>query len=78
MSRSGETARINAIAPAQLVDTTGAGDSYAAGVLFGLARNLGLEKAGNLGALAASEIISHFGARPEISLEDLAKEKSLL
>jgi sugar/nucleoside kinase (ribokinase family) len=56
----------------QVVDTTGAGDSYAAGVLFGLAAGHDLAHAGRLGALAASEVISHVGPRPEASLADLA------
>ena len=50
---------------AKVVDTTGAGDLYAAGFLFGVARGLDLETAGRLGSLAAAEIISHIGARPE-------------
>lgn len=64
--------------PDRLVDTTGAGDAYAAGLLFGLARSMPLEKAGALGALAASEVISHFGARPEKNLAELAKAAGLL
>ncbi|MGH1419577.1 MAG: adenosine kinase [Hyphomicrobiaceae bacterium] len=61
-----------------VVDTTGAGDLYAAGVLYGLAANLGYETAGHLGSLAAAEVISHMGARPETSLAKLAKEKGLI
>ena len=57
---------------AQVVDTTGAGDQYAAGVLFGLARGLPLPECGRLGSLAAAEVISHFGPRPLASLKDLA------
>jgi sugar/nucleoside kinase (ribokinase family) len=55
-----------------VVDTTGAGDLYAAGFLYGLARGHGLVTAGRLGGLAAAEVISHLGARPEVSLADLA------
>jgi sugar/nucleoside kinase (ribokinase family) len=55
---------------AQLVDTTGAGDLYAAGFLHGFSRGKDLETCGRLGAIAAAEIISHVGARPE---EDLAE-----
>ncbi len=62
----------------QVVDTTGAGDLYAAGVLFGLSRGLPLATAGRLGSLAAAEIISHIGARPEVPLERLAREAGLL
>ena len=63
---------------AKVVDTTGAGDLYAAGFLFGVARNLDLAKAGRLGSIAAAEIISHIGARPEANLAGLAKAKGLL
>lgn len=55
----------------RVVDTTGAGDLYAAGVLFGLARGMGPEECGRLGSLAAAEVISHMGARPERSLAEL-------
>jgi sugar/nucleoside kinase (ribokinase family) len=56
-----------------VVDTTGAGDLYAAGFLFGLSRGLGLATAGRLGAIAAAEVISHIGARPTVPLATLAK-----
>jgi sugar/nucleoside kinase (ribokinase family) len=58
----------------RLVDTTGAGDLFAAGFLFGLVRNAGYEKAGRLGALAAAEVIQHLGARPQTSLRELAQQ----
>jgi sugar/nucleoside kinase (ribokinase family) len=61
----------------QLVDTTGAGDLFAAGFLFGLVRNAGYENAGRLGALAAAEVIQHIGARPQVSLKELAQQKGL-
>jgi sugar/nucleoside kinase (ribokinase family) len=61
----------------KLVDTTGAGDLFAAGFLFGLVRNAGHENAGRLGALAAAEIIQHIGARPQVSLKELAKQNGL-
>ena len=63
---------IDALRPASLVDTTGAGDLYAAGFMFGLSRGLGLATCGRLGALAASEVISHIGARPLTPLAELA------
>jgi sugar/nucleoside kinase (ribokinase family) len=63
---------------AKVVDTTGAGDLYAAGFLFGVARGLDLGVAGKLGSLAAAEIISHIGARPEVKLADLARKSGLL
>ena len=61
----------------KLVDTTGAGDLFAAGFLFGLVRNAGHEAAGRLGALAAAEVIQHIGARPQTSLKELAKKNGL-
>jgi sugar/nucleoside kinase (ribokinase family) len=61
----------------KLVDTTGAGDLFAAGFLFGLVRNATYENAGRLGALAAAEVIQHIGARPMVSLMDLAKQNGL-
>ena len=60
---------------ASVVDTTGAGDLYAAGFLFGLSRGLDLFTCGRLGSIAASEVISHMGARPETSLAELAMRK---
>jgi sugar/nucleoside kinase (ribokinase family) len=57
---------------AQVVDVTGAGDLYAAGFLYGLTRSLSLADCGRLGSLAAAEVISHIGARPERPLRDLA------
>jgi sugar/nucleoside kinase (ribokinase family) len=63
---------------AKVVDTTGAGDMFAAGFLVGLARGYSNAGAARLGALAAAEIISHIGARPEVSLRALAQEHGLL
>jgi sugar/nucleoside kinase (ribokinase family) len=56
-----------------VVDTTGAGDLYAAGFLFGLTHGYDLGTAGRLGALAAAEVIGHLGPRPQVSLADLAR-----
>ncbi|HEV2992766.1 MAG TPA: adenosine kinase [Acidimicrobiia bacterium] len=55
----------------RVVDTTGAGDLFAAGFLVGFTRGEGLRRCGELGSLAAAEVISHFGARPERRLADL-------
>ncbi len=74
----GRSVKIPAAPVAKVVDTTGAGDLYAAGFLLGVARGLDLETAGRLGSLAAAEIISHIGARPEISLAELARKSGLL
>jgi len=57
----------------RVVDTTGAGDQYAAGFLHGLTRGHDLATCGRLGSLAAAEVISHFGARPAVSLARLAE-----
>jgi sugar/nucleoside kinase (ribokinase family) len=61
----------------KIVDTTGAGDLFAAGFLFGLVRGASHEAAGRLGALAAAEVIQHIGARPQVSLKELAKKNGL-
>ncbi len=56
----------------RVVDTTGAGDLYAAGFLYGLTRDLPLAECARIGGLAAAEVISHFGARPEVPLREYA------
>jgi fructokinase len=60
----------------RVVDTTGAGDSYAAGFLYGVLRDLGTKRSAWLGALVAGEVVSHFGARPQMSLAALAASES--
>jgi len=75
---AGETTQIPADPVAKVVDATGAGDLYAAGFLFGLTQGLPVESCGRLGSLAAAEVISHLGARPETSLAKLAKARELV
>ena len=70
--RGGHRAHVAAEPLARLVDTTGAGDLFAAGFLAGEARGLGLDVALRLGAIAAAEVIQHYGARPEQNLRALA------
>ncbi len=77
VSRAG-TEAVPAFPVDKVVDTTGAGDLFAAGFLSGLARGADDRTCGRLGALAAAEIIQHLGARPEASLKDLARENGLL
>ena len=68
-----ERAQVPAEPIDKLVDTTGAGDLFAAGFLAGQARGLGLEQSLKLGAIAAAEVIQHYGARPEQDLRALAQ-----
>ena len=63
---------------ARVVDSTGAGDLYAAGFLYGLTHGRDLETCGKLGSLCAGEVIGHFGARPETSLKTLARSAGLI
>ena len=61
----------------EVLDTTGAGDLFASGFLFGITSGRSLEDSGKIGALAAGEIIGHFGARPEVSLAQLLSDNGL-
>jgi len=72
-----ETWEVPAFPIARLVDTTGAGDMFAAGFLAGLARGRDMKACGALGVMAAAEIIQHLGARPNVSLADLARRNGL-
>ena len=76
-TRAGTTA-VEAAPVAKVIDTTGAGDQYAAGVLFGLAHQLDPRACGALGALAAAEVIAHFGPRPQTPLKALAQATGLI
>lgn len=73
-----ERVEVAAYPVGKVIDTTGAGDQYAAGFLLGLARGLPLETCGKLGSLAAAEVIAHWGPRPQVSLKDLAAEHGLI
>jgi sugar/nucleoside kinase (ribokinase family) len=62
---------------AKVLDTTGAGDQFAAGFLYGLSRGRDVAACARLGSIAAAEVISHYGARPEHSLKALAAKAGL-
>lgn len=74
----GAVTQISADRIERVVDTTGAGDLYAAGFLFGYSKGSSLEICGKLASLAAAEVISHIGARPQTALSDLAKSRGLI
>ena len=65
---------IDSVKPLQLVDTTGAGDSFAAGFLYGLTQNMSYYESAVIGSIAASEMISHFGARAVSNLSELVQD----
>lgn len=73
----GETVEVKAFPVEKVVDSTGAGDLYAAGFLFGYARGYALAECGALASLAAAEVISHMGPRPEQNLRALALKSGL-
>jgi sugar/nucleoside kinase (ribokinase family) len=77
-ARGEELHVLDAVPVDAVIDTTGAGDQFAAGFLHGLTHGKGLADCGRLGALAAAEVISHYGARPETPLGILASEAGLL
>tara|TARA_Y100000590_G_scaffold463687_1_gene631080 strand:+ start:151 stop:1125 length:975 start_codon:yes stop_codon:yes gene_type:complete len=66
-----EVLEINAKSVTNVVDTTGAGDLFAAGFLYGITHNKNNQESGNIASIAASEVISHYGARPKIRLSTL-------
>lgn len=66
---------IDAISVDPVVDTTGAGDLFASGFLYGLARGYDLKTCGMIAGTVAAEVISHFGARPETSLKALVSDR---
>ncbi len=61
--------------PVNVVDTTGAGDLYASGFLYGCTNGASLERAGHMGSVCAAEVISHLGARPRADLKALVAEQ---
>jgi len=73
----GEVHVVDAQKPPALVDTTGAGDQFAAGFLFGIATGRSPADAGRIGSICAAEVISHMGPRPESPLRDLVAAKGL-
>jgi sugar/nucleoside kinase (ribokinase family) len=74
---AGETHHVRAQPVEAVIDLTGAGDLYAAGFLFGLSRGADLPTCCRLSGVAAAEVISHIGPRPQRSLADLAAEAGL-
>jgi len=78
IARGAEVHVVDAAPVARVIDTTGAGDQFAAGFMYGLTHSKGLADCGRLGALAAAEVISHYGARPEVSLKELAARARLI
>lgn len=70
----GKKIEVKAAPVAKVIDTTGAGDQFAAGFLYGLTEGKSLEECGRLGAIAAAEVISHIGPRPQKKLAELAKK----
>jgi sugar/nucleoside kinase (ribokinase family) len=72
LATADEVVHVDAVPDVDVVDTTGAGDLYAAGVLFGLTHGHDLATAGALGAVAAAEVIAQVGARPQVPLAELA------
>ena len=76
--RGEETAAVAAIAIGELVDTTGAGDLYAAGFLYGYTSGRSLADCGNLGSLAAGLVIQQIGPRPRQNLREEAQQRGLI
>ena len=74
----GNRVEIAAAPVEKVVDATGAGDLFAAGFLYGLTSGQPLDRCARLGALAAAEVISHLGARPEVNLAQHARSAGLL
>ena len=78
IARGAEVHVVDAAPVDRVVDTTGAGDLYASGFLYGLTHGRDLAASGRLGSFCAAEVIGHFGARPETTLATLARSAGLL
>jgi sugar/nucleoside kinase (ribokinase family) len=78
IARGDEVHVIDAWPVQRVLDTTGAGDQFAAGFLYGLSHGRGLADCGRLAGLCAGEVIAHYGARPEVSLKKLATQNGLI
>jgi sugar/nucleoside kinase (ribokinase family) len=73
----GQVIEVSAEPVDKVVDTTGAGDQYAAGFMYGLSHGRPLAECGRLGSIAAAEVIAHWGPRPQVSLAELARSRGL-
>jgi sugar/nucleoside kinase (ribokinase family) len=78
IAKGNEVHVVDAWPVAKVLDTTGAGDQFAAGFLYGLTHGRGLADCGKLAGLCAAEVIAHYGARPEVSLRKLAADNGLI
>ena len=77
LAAAGELVSVPAAPVQDVIDVTGAGDLFAAGVCYGLTSGLGISDCGRIGALCAAEVISHLGARPATSLAGLVRSAGL-
>lgn len=73
---SGHSYKIDAEPVEKVVDSTGAGDAYAAGFLYGYTEGMSMEECGRIASIAAAEVISHMGPRPEVQLSTLLEKKA--
>ena len=73
--RDGQTTAVAAEPVEHIIDTTGAGDLFASGFLSGYVEQRSMEDCLTMGAIAAAEVISHYGARPEADLKELVKTR---
>ncbi len=78
IASGGEVHVVDAWPVKKVLDTTGAGDQFAAGFLYGLTHGMDFAKSGRLAGLCAAEVISHYGARPEVNLRKLAADSGLI